>query len=152
MSSVLFCVKSITNVSLLFFNLLWANNPNWWAWNMEKLFNNKCVCVCFLATSQSGMPELWGCEFPTSGSGKYSPRICTSPQLDFQSPQRQIIHTRNEWTEGRQWVQFIFHTSIINNKFNVFLLIIMKNPTNCSAACNLEFSAMPLIVTPVKCL
>ena len=40
MSFILFCMPAITNASCLFCNLLWANNPNWQAWNMENLFNN----------------------------------------------------------------------------------------------------------------
>ena len=32
-------MQAITNVSCLFCNLLWSNDPNWSAWNMENLLN-----------------------------------------------------------------------------------------------------------------
>ena len=41
MSFILIYVQSINNVSSLFCNLLQENDPNWQAWNMENLFNNK---------------------------------------------------------------------------------------------------------------
>ena len=44
----------------------------------------------FLATGKYTFPKLWGSGVPTSGSGYSWPRICASPNINFQSPLRRI--------------------------------------------------------------
>ena len=53
MSFILFCIQSITNISCLFCNLLWANDVNWQACNTDNLFNNKLNIIPLIILKDS---------------------------------------------------------------------------------------------------
>ena len=62
MSIIIFCTQSITNVSCLFCNLLWENEKNCQAWNMDNLFNNKFNILVLIILKN---PTIWSaaCNF-----------------------------------------------------------------------------------------